>query len=502
MVSLVHGRDYVMTAKLGVTQRRQDRRPRRQRSSPSAGAYPAIGAILPMLTQMMSVGVYDIPKVQLQRRRRSMTNNTTIGAYRGAGRPEATQLIERVIDVAADELGMDPAEIRRRNFLQPERVPADHADRRQLRLAASTRRRSTPCWRRPATTSCAPSRRRAASAATPSSSASACRPTSRSPRRSGCTSSTAPSRSTTTARPACSSAPASHGQGHHTAFAMLASDILGIPMDKITPRQLRHGDACPAARARWARARCRPPAAPSTWRRARCSAKAKQIAAHLLEADADDIVVGDGGLQVAGVPSRGAVVGRARRRRRTTRRSCPTAWSRRRCATSSTSTDRLDVPVRRPRRRRRGRHRDRRASTLLRHVAVDDCGRILNPLLVAGQQHGGIAQGAAQALFEEVAVRRGRQPAHVEPRWTTPSRRRPSCRSFETSNTQTDSPRNPLGRQGHRRVGHDRLDPGHPQRRRRRRVATSASPTSTCRARPSGSGRRSRRPRRRRSPGG
>ena len=74
----------------------------------------------PMLTQMMSSGVYDIPKVRFNAIT-VLTNTTTIGAYRGAGRPEATQLIERVLDVAADEIGMDPAEIRRKNFLQPTR---------------------------------------------------------------------------------------------------------------------------------------------------------------------------------------------------------------------------------------------------------------------------------------------------------------------------------------------------------------------------------------------
>ena len=121
MVSLVHGRDYVMTAKLGVKQDGTivglD-----AKVVASGGAYPAIGAILPMLTQMMSVGVYDVPKVKFEGIT-AATNNTTIGAYRGAGRPEATQLIERVIDVAADELGIDPAEIRRKNFLKPEAFP-------------------------------------------------------------------------------------------------------------------------------------------------------------------------------------------------------------------------------------------------------------------------------------------------------------------------------------------------------------------------------------------
>ena len=121
MVSLVHGRDFVMTARLGVN----------NDGSivgldcevlAAAGAYPAIGAILPMLTQMMTVGVYEIPKVRFDAKT-VLTNNTTIGAYRGAGRPEATQLIERVLDVAADMIGVDPAEIRRINFMQPDTFP-------------------------------------------------------------------------------------------------------------------------------------------------------------------------------------------------------------------------------------------------------------------------------------------------------------------------------------------------------------------------------------------
>src|SRR5438552_19122709 len=88
----------------------------------SAGAYPGIGAILPTLTQMMSVGVYAIPNVRF-RATTVMTNNTPIGAYRGAGRPEATQLIERVLDVAAGQLGMDPTETRRGNFIPPGQFP-------------------------------------------------------------------------------------------------------------------------------------------------------------------------------------------------------------------------------------------------------------------------------------------------------------------------------------------------------------------------------------------
>ena len=72
-----------------------------------AGAYPAIGAILPMFTQTMIQGVYAIPKLRYHAFAVA-TNTTPTGAYRGAGRPEATQLLERIIDIAAGEMGMDP----------------------------------------------------------------------------------------------------------------------------------------------------------------------------------------------------------------------------------------------------------------------------------------------------------------------------------------------------------------------------------------------------------
>ena len=85
---------------------------------------------------------------------------------------------------------------------------------------------------------------------------------------------------------------------------------------------------------------------------------------------------------------------------------------------------------------------------LLRHVAVDDCGRILNPLLVNGQQHGGIAQGVAQALYEQVQYDERRQPASGDADGLPDAVGGRAAVSFEASNTQTDSPRNPLGAKG------------------------------------------------------
>ncbi len=143
------------------------------------GAYPRLGTFLPMFTRMMAPGTYDIANVD-SRARTVVTNTTSIAAYRGAGRPEATAAIERAMDLFAAEIGKDPAEVRKLN------VVARTGSRSRPRAASSTTPASTPRpstwpWRTPATTGCAPSRRPAASAATPASSVSASPPTSRSP---------------------------------------------------------------------------------------------------------------------------------------------------------------------------------------------------------------------------------------------------------------------------------------------------------------------------------
>ncbi|MEZ5341184.1 MAG: molybdopterin cofactor-binding domain-containing protein [Acidimicrobiales bacterium] len=121
MVAMVHGRDMVLYAKLGttndgiITGLDLD-------VIANGGAYPAIGAFLTVFTQTMSQGVYKIPKLRFHARS-AITNTTTTAAYRGAGRPEATQVLERIIDMAAKELDIDPAEMRRRNFLTPDMFP-------------------------------------------------------------------------------------------------------------------------------------------------------------------------------------------------------------------------------------------------------------------------------------------------------------------------------------------------------------------------------------------
>jgi carbon-monoxide dehydrogenase large subunit len=442
MVALVHGRDFTMTAKLGLT---GDGKILGLDANviASGGAYPAIGAVLPMLTQMMIVGVYDIPKVRFQGTSVA-TNTTPVGAYRGAGRPEATQLIERVLDVAADQLGIDPAEIRKRNFFAPEAFPLttitggaydsgeyakaldaalDAAGYAELRAEQSRRRDSHDRTQLGIGISCY-------------------------------VEVTAPLGLHTeygavevhddgTASMAVGTS--AHGQGHHTAFAMVASDVLGIPMDQIRlvnsdTAAVPRGNGTLGSRSLQTAGNAVLAASEGVLERA------QKIAAHLLEASPEDIVVGDGGVQVAGVPGRMvswpdlAAASRDASKLPEGLEAGPLRFEGDFDGTNSTFPFGAHVSVVEV-------DMETGKVTMRRHIAVDDCGRILNPLLVRGQQHGGIAQGAAQALFEWVQYDEDGNPLTSNLMdYTMPAASELS--SFEASNTQTDSPRNPLGAKG------------------------------------------------------
>jgi carbon-monoxide dehydrogenase large subunit len=442
MVSLVHGRDYMMTAKLGITKDGKFTGLEGDVTA-NAGAYPAIGAILPMLTQMMSVGVYDIEKVKFATRT-VLTNTTTIGAYRGAGRPEATQLIERVIDIAANKIGMDPAEVRRRNFIQPDKFPlttntgaaydsGEYEKALDAALAASgyAELREEQARRRAANDPVALGIGVASYVEVTApvglhvefgavevhddGSASVFAGTS------------------------------VHGQGHHTSFAMLASEVLGISMDNI---KLVNSDTdlVPRGAGTMGSRSLQTAGSAIFLASEEVLVRAKKIAAHLLEAAAEDIVADGGSLHVAGTPSKAVT------------------WAD--LAVASRDASKLPEGLD-PDTLRHELDFDGTNSTfpfgthvavvevdtetgkvrMRRHIAVDDCGRILNPLLVSGQQHGGIAQGAAQALYEWVRYDEEGNPVTATfLDYTVPSAA--ELPSFETSNTQTDSPRNPLGAKG------------------------------------------------------
>ena len=442
MVTLVHGRDYTMTARLGLS-----------RSGrivgldahvvANGGAYPAIGAVLPMLTQMMAVGVYDIPKVRFQAST-VVTNTTPVGAYRGAGRPEATQLIERILDVAADQLDIDPAELRRRNFLDPAAFPlttttggaydsGDYAKALDAALDAA----GYPSLREEQAR-----RRRSGDRVQLGIGVSAYVEV------------TAPLglhveygavEVHDDGSAAMAVGTSVHGQGHHTAFAMIASDVLGIPMERI---RLVNSDTAAVPRGAGTMGSRSLQTAGNAVHAASTEVlgRARHIAAHLLEASPADIVAGADGLHVAGVPDRAV------------------GWGA--LAVASRDADRLPEGLEPGPLRHEGDF-DGGNSTfpfgahvsvvevdtetggvrIRRHIAVDDCGRILNPLLVSGQQHGGIAQGAAQALFEWVQYdEEGNPLTSTLMDYLVPAAS--ELPSFEASNTETDSPRNPLGAKG------------------------------------------------------
>ncbi len=442
MVSLVHGRDYVMTAKLGVkndgtfTGLEGD-------VTAAAGAYPAIGAILPMLTQMMSVGVYDIDKVKFTTRT-VITNTTTVGAYRGAGRPEATQLIERVIDIAAAKIGIDPAEIRRKNFIQPDKFPLttntggayDSGEYEKALDAVLVASGYTELRAEQA-------RRRAAGDKVQlgigvSSYVEVTAPVGLHVEWGACEIEDDGSATVFAGTSV-------HGQGHATAFAMLASEVLGIPMAKI---KLVNSDTARVPRGSGTLGSRSLQTAGSAIFLASTEVldRAKKIAAHLLEASAEDIVVGDGALHVAGTPSKSVSwvdLAAASKDSAKLPDGIEPATLRHELdfdGTNSTFPFGAHVSVVEV-------DTETGKVTMLRHVAVDDCGRILNPMLVKGQQHGGIAQGAAQALFEWVRYDDIGNPVTASLLdYTVPSAA--ELPSFETSNTQTDSPRNPLGAKG------------------------------------------------------
>src|SRR5207244_4395735 len=175
-------------------------------------------------------------------------------------------------------------------------------------------------------------------------------------------------------------------------------------------------------------------------------ARARQVASHMLEASADDIVVGDGGLHVAGVPAAVlpwgdlAVASRDASKLPDGLEPAPLRHELDFDGTDSTYPFGAHVSVVEV-------DTETGQVTMLRHVAVDDCGRILNPLLVRGQQHGGIAQGAAQALYEWVQYDADGNPLTANLMdYAVPSAA--ELPSFETSNTETETFRNPLGAKG------------------------------------------------------
>jgi carbon-monoxide dehydrogenase large subunit len=344
-----------------------------------AGAYPTVGALIPGATLAMLPGPYRFERAG-GRARSVVTNTTPMGAYRGAGRPEATALLERVVDLAAAELGLDPVELRRRNlvpagafpFRSATGMPYDSGDYpacldgalravgydevRARQAAGEHVGVGVAMW-----LDCTPMNRPGEWASVdvvPDGDA---------------------------VRLVVRDGANDQGQAHATTWGLLLEARLGIPVSAV---ELHHGDTAFVPQGEGTGSARSLMLAGGAVAQAgdRLLELGREAAAAHLEAAPADIVLGEGGrFHVVGTPSRSvgwAELGPLRAEADYVQAG-PTFPSG--CHAAVVEVDPETGKV-----------------TLLRFAAVDDCGTVVNPVVVRGQQQGGIVQGIAQALFEEV----------------------------------------------------------------------------------------------------
>jgi carbon-monoxide dehydrogenase large subunit len=433
MVALAHSRAQVQYVELGC---RDDGTftGLRVRLVGDAGAYPGMGAYLPTGTRRMSNGVYRFGAIQFDVAV-ACTNTTPTGAYRGAGRPEATALLERAVDQAALELGIDPIDLRMRNLLGADIFPHttltgvtyDSGDyalplREAARLAGYDELRAEQRARRERGDRCllgigVSAYVEITAGGTQAEHASV----------------TVLPDGTATVQAGTSA----HGQGHQTSFAMIVSHHTGIPVGRIRLAAV-DTDVVPTGGGTGGSRSLQLGGSAVQRATEALIDRAVALAASLLEADPADIVVdaSRGTLGVVGVPARSLTWAEVA----TASGDEPLG------AAFDFAQQGATFPF--------GAHiavvevdRDTGATTLLRVVAVDDCGTVLNPLLVEGQQHGGIAAGVGQALFEHVRFDSSGNPLTA----TLVDYAIPSAAElpmFEVHSTQTPTPLNPLGAKG------------------------------------------------------
>ncbi len=349
-----------------------------------AGAYPSLGTVLPFFTRQMAPGVYDIPKVE-SRARVLVTTTTPTGAYRGAGRPEATAAIERAVDLFAAEIGMDAAEVRKRNVVAPEKFPfttkggatydtGEYAKAidRVLEGAGYAELRAEQA-----------ARRKRGDVVQLGIGVSAYVEITGGGEFSEDAAVEVHADGTVTVLTGTSP----HGQGHATAWSMLASEHLGIPIEKIS---VKHGDTDLIPRgAGTMGSRSLQTGGVAVYQAAgELVELAKQRAADLLEASVEDLEVTEGRVAVKGT---GSGVDLAELAAREPLRVDTTFDSGAATFPFGAHVAVVEVDI------------ESGKAVVEKIITVDDAGPVLNPLLAEGQRHGGIAQGISQALLEEVA---------------------------------------------------------------------------------------------------
>jgi len=432
LTAFVHGRGQVQDVTIGGT---RDGRITAYdlKVVQDAGAYPMLGTLLPFMTRLMVTGVYDVTNVGFEAVS-VVTNTAPIRPFRGAGRPEATAAIERAVDLFATEIGMDPAEVRRRNLLGDDVFPYQTpggatydvgaygaALERALEAAGYDDLRAEQQRRRAAGDVRALGIGVSVYVEITASDGGG-------------------EFGTVTALPdgtvEVRTGATPFGQGHDTTWAMLASDRLGVPLEAV---RVLHGDtdAVPGGGITGGSRSVQIAGSAILSAADHLVDAARERAADQLEAAVEDVVLDTetGTFHVAGVPAVGRswadvaadgeelLVGSS-----TFAASGPTFPFGAHVVVVEVDTETGGVE-------------------LVRVVAVDDAGTIINPLLADGQIHGGLAQGVAQALFEELRYDEDGNPMTANlADYSVPAAS--ELPSFERIEMVTPTPINELGAKG------------------------------------------------------
>ena len=400
-----------------------------------AGAYPKAGAFLPMLTILMTPGPYHIPRAEAWSAS-VVTNTTPVGAYRGAGRPEAAAAVDRAMDLFADAAGVDPAEVRRKNLLPRFTEPhttafgakydsGDYATALEKALAAAdypgllaeqAKRRANgdPLQLGIGLSSYVEITGPGGEAGGPNENG------------------TVEVHPDGTATVLTGTSP--HGQGHQTVWAMLVSEELGIPIEKIT---VKWGDTdlVPKGGGTGGSRSLQLGGAAVQQASRELLDVARERAAAALEAAPADLVfdAGTSAFSVKGDPDVSVPLSSLAESERLFVRSVFTAPGPTFPFGSHVAVVEVDTET---------------GKVFLRRVVtVDDAGTVMNPLLAEGQRHGGIAQGAAQAFLEEVVYDDDGNPLTATFA-DYPFLSATEVPSFELVDMETPTSYNPLGAKG------------------------------------------------------
>jgi carbon-monoxide dehydrogenase large subunit len=450
-VATIHGRDQVQYYTAGVDDSGKIVALKFDAIQNNGAYHQLLTPSISHLTVFMVPGCYDIQNISI-RMRQAFTNTTPTDAYRGAGRPEATHGIERLMDAIADDLGIDAAEVRRANFIKPDQFPyssstglvydsgaydatldealrlADYAGfaARRAESEANGRYRGIGLSTYVEVCGLAPSAVTAAiGIGAPGGEHSTVRlhPTGKATVITG----TSP-----------------HGQGHATSWSQIVQTELGIPFDDV---EVIHGDTAfqPYGLGTYG-SRSLAVGGVALYRSlGKVREKAREIAANLLECSVDDLEWTGSSWQVKGSPDRA----------KTIQELAGAAWAANSMpegvepvleATTFHDPPNFTFPF--------GTHvceveidPATGRIEIVNYTAVDDCGNVINPLIVDGQVHGGIIQGLGQALYEETVYGEDGQmltPTLVE--YLVPSAA--DVPEMTLARTTTPSPSNPMGVKG------------------------------------------------------